>query len=264
MQIALGTVDRAIDVLLHLHEAGEPRGVTAIARALGAPKSNVHRIVGTLARRGLLERDSGGRYRPGVRLLALGLGVLEREPVVALARPVLEEEARVLGETVFLTAPRAGRMVVLDKAEGSGFLRAAPRIGDEIPLHATAVGRLALAFAPERVALPEGPLAGFTLRTPQGGAALEAAVALARQRGWDENHGEWVAGLSVVAVPVRVRGRLLAALAVAAPTERMRSLAGLPARRLRAAAARVEARAVGGPDTPDAPWGPAPPPEVRT
>jgi len=65
---------------------------------------------------------------------------------------------------------------------------------------------------------------------------------------------------------VRVRGRLLAALAVAAPTERMRSLQGLPARRLLAAAARVEARAAGGPEASTAPGEPGASrlPEVAT
>ena len=52
-----------------------------------------------------------------------------------------ELEAQRLGETVFLTAARAGAVVVLDKAEGTGFLRAAPRIGSTVPLHATAVGK---------------------------------------------------------------------------------------------------------------------------
>lgn len=254
-QGVLGSVDRAVDVLLHLHGAGEPRGASEVARALGAPKSTVHRLLATLAGRGLLERDDAGRYRPGFRLLALGLGVLEREPVVALARPVLEEEAAALGETVFLTAPRAGRVVVLDKAEGTGFLRAAPRIGDEIPLHATAVGRLALAFAPDRVALPPGPLEAFTDHTPVDRAVLGAAVERARLRGHDENHGEWIAGLSVLAAPILAGGRLRAALAVAAPTARLRALGGAAvAARLVAAAGRVAERAGAGP-VPSAPAG---------
>ena len=47
------TVEKAIDVLFHLHEAGVPLGVTAIGRALGSPKSSVHRLLRSLGRRGL-------------------------------------------------------------------------------------------------------------------------------------------------------------------------------------------------------------------
>ncbi len=58
---SLATVERAVDVLFHLHGESEPVGVTAIGRALGLPKSNVHRLLASLARRGLVERDERGR-----------------------------------------------------------------------------------------------------------------------------------------------------------------------------------------------------------
>jgi IclR family acetate operon transcriptional repressor len=240
------SLDKAIDLLFHLHAAGEPQGVTAVSRALGTPKSSAHRLLATLARRGLLERDGSARYRPGVGLVALGLGVLEREPVVAAARPELESAAAELGETVFLTAARGGAPVVLDLAEGTGFLRAAPRRGDRVPVHATAVGRLFLALAPDAVALEAEPFTAFTPATPRTRAALAERVARARERGWDENRGEWIAGLWVVAAPVWAHGRLVAALATAAPEGRLEAPGGeRVAGRLLAAARRTAERLEG-------------------
>ena len=125
--------------------------MTAIGRALGLPKSSAHRLLAALGRRGLVESDERGRYRPGIGLVALGLGALESEPIVVAARPVLEDAAQALGETFFLVAARAGRLVVLDKAEGTGFLRAAPRVGSSVPVHATAVGKLFLAFGGDAI-----------------------------------------------------------------------------------------------------------------
>jgi DNA-binding IclR family transcriptional regulator len=236
------SVDKAIDLLFHLHEGPGSQGVTELGRALGVPKSSAHRLLATLARRGLVERESSGRYRPGAGLIALGLGALDRDPIVALARPELEAEAATLGETVFLTAARAGQVVVLEKAEGTGFLRAAPRVGQVVPIHATAAGRLYLAFAPEAVRL-EPDLPAFTARTPRSPEALAAAVARARERGYDENRGEWIAGLAVLAAPVLASGRMVAALAVAAPESRLPAHASeAVARRLVAAARRVGAR----------------------
>jgi DNA-binding IclR family transcriptional regulator len=239
---AAGTVEKAIDVLFHLHAEAAPCGVTEIGRALGMPKSSTHRLLAALGRRGLVERDERGRYRPGIGLVALGLGALEREPVVVAARPVLEAEAEALGETVFLVAARAGRLVVLDKAEGTGFLRAAPRVGSSVPPHATAVGKLFLAFAPELVAVPERPLERFTERTAVDPTALEREVALARERGFAENREEWISGLAVVAAPVSSGGRMVGAIAVAAPAPRFEALV---ARRTCEAAARVAARLEG-------------------
>ena len=136
------TVEKAIDVLFHLHGAESALGLGEIARALGLAKSSCHRLLASLAVRELVEQDESGRYRPGLALLTLGLGVQRREPVVALARDCLEAEAAELGETVFLVAERQGTLRVLDKCEGSGFLRAAPGVGDVIPADVTAAGKL--------------------------------------------------------------------------------------------------------------------------
>ena len=231
-------IEKALEVLFHLHAEGTPRGVTEVGRALRLPKSSAHRLLAALARRGLVEQDESGRYRPGTALVALGLGVLEREPVVAVARPVLEREAEALGETLFLAAARAGRIVVLDKVEGTGFLRAAPPVGAVVPVHATAMGKLYLAFAPEAVSPPVPPLPRFTPSTRVQAEALAREVARARTLGWAENRGEWLDGLAVVAAPVRLGARLVAVLALAAPASRLRP----------AAARRVAARVVAAAD----------------
>jgi DNA-binding IclR family transcriptional regulator len=227
-------IEKAVDVLFHLHGESAPQGVTAVGRALGMPKSSAHRLLASLQRRGLVERDERGRYRPGMGLVALGLGALEREPVVGAAHPVIEAEARALGETVFLVGARAGSLVVLDKAEGTGFLRAAPRVGSSVPVACTAVGKLFLAFAP--AALP-------ALDVP---AALSRAVSRARTRGYAENRDEWIPGVSVVAAPILSRGWMHGALAVALPSARMRELdASALALRMCAASAQITARMEG-------------------
>ena len=241
----LATVDKALHVLFHLHEARSPCGVSDLGRALELPKSSVHRLLSALVTRDLVERDERGRYRPGMGLVALGLRVLGGDPVIAAARPVLEREAEDGAETLFLASARAGRIRVIDKAEGPGFLRAAPEIGSLVPVHATAVGKLYLAFGPELVTHPEGPLERFTRRTRRG-RELDRDVETVRRRGWAENREEWTPGLAAVAAPIRIGGRLLGALAVAAPAARLRA-SDVPkwVRRIVHAAGRVEARLQG-------------------
>jgi DNA-binding IclR family transcriptional regulator len=239
-------VEKAIDILFHLHRCADARGVSEIARDLGVPKSSAHRLLMTLTRRGLLEQDARGRYRPGIGLLALGLGALEREPVVAAARTVLEEEAEALGETFFLVGQRAHEIVVLDKVEGTGFLRAAPRVGSTVPVHATAVGKLFLAFAPGEVAFPAGTLEAFTANTAVDPGALRAAVAETKLRRWASNRDEWIPGLSVLAAPVLSSERVVAAVALAMPSQRLDEFGEeLLARRVVAAGARIGARLEG-------------------
>lgn len=216
------TVEKALDVLFHLHDAPGAQGVSEIARALGLAKSSCHRLLAALVEREVVEQDEAGRYRPGLALLALGLGAQRREPVALLARPQLEAEAAALGETVFLVAERGGRLRVLDKCEGTGFLRAAPGVGDVIPDDVTAAGKL---YRAER----EDPEA-------------------ARRMGYALNRDAWIEGLSVLAVPIwqpGLDGRavLAAVLALAAASPRFEALGeDRVAARLQAAAEQVSAR----------------------
>jgi DNA-binding IclR family transcriptional regulator len=248
---ALTSLDKAIDVLEHLSDAGSARGITEIARALRVPKSSAHRLLKTLVRRGFAEQDGSGRYRVGPALIALGLAARDRDPVVVLARPVLESEAEALGETVFLAAPRGRQIVVLDKADGRGFLRAAPTVGQRVPVAATAVGRLAMAFDPDRFPCAEHPTTAFTPATRTDPEAIAAEIARARRDGFAMNRGEWIDGLSVVAAPIfgAAEPPLFAgAIAVAAPTPRLDALGPLAIAQRAVAAARVISQRLAGRD----------------
>jgi DNA-binding IclR family transcriptional regulator len=229
-----GTVEKALDLLLFLHASGRAQGVSEVGRALGVPKSSAHRLLASLATRGLVEQDEHGRYRPGV---ALGLGVLEREPLAVAAHAVLERESEATGETAFLTVARRGRLVVLDKSEGRAVLRVAPTVGSEVPVHASAVGKLHLAFAPSSVVLPPEPWPTFTGQTTSAKAELEREVSRARKRGWAANRDEWIPGMTVVAAPVLLHGQMLGCMVIAAPSSRV------DGRRLDELAARVIAAA---------------------
>ena len=242
-----GTIDKALEVLFHLHEQPASRGVSELGRALSLPKSTAHRLLASLSRRGLVERDALGRYRPGIALVALGLGVLEREPLVEAARPVLERCAETLGETIFLSGARAGRLYVLDKQEGSGFLRAAPRVGSEIPAHATAIGKVFLAFAPDDVRRSDSALERYTPATLVEPAALASELERVRASGLAEMHDEWIPGLSGVAAPIRLGARLLGAIAVAAPSSHWSEERAPEFRAgVRDAAREIETRVAGG------------------
>jgi hypothetical protein len=52
------TVEKAIDVLFHLHGAESALGLGEIARALGLAKSSCHRLLASLAIRDLVEQES--------------------------------------------------------------------------------------------------------------------------------------------------------------------------------------------------------------
>lgn len=234
------TVDKALDVLFHLHASPKALGLSEIGRALALPKSSCHRLLSTLVEREVVERDAAGHYRPGLALLALGLGAQDGEPVVAAARPILETEVRALGETVFLVGLRRGRLRVLEKVEGPGFLRAAPDLGDLIPGDVTAAGRIHRVYGDAAEVAELESVLGGPLAPEERDAILRAGHAT--------NRDGWIDGLSVVAVPIWQPEagdgrRLVAALALAAASPRFDTLGEEAiARRLLAAAETIGGR----------------------
>jgi IclR family KDG regulon transcriptional repressor len=231
------TVEKALDVLFHLHDAQTALGLSEIGRALDLPKSSCHRLLSSLVNREMVERDDAGHYRPGLALLSLGIGAQGREPVVAAARPILEAEVRALGETVFVVGMRRGQLRVLDKLEGTGFLRAAPDIGDVIPNDVTAVGKLYRVF---------GDRDGFEPETEVASDSVGEDEML--RSGYATNRDAWIEGLSVLAVPIwQHEGgstrSLVAMLALAAASARFDALGEeAVARRLLAAADEIAGR----------------------
>ena len=211
MNSTTGTVDKALDLLFALHTQGQPLGVSALGRALDMPKSSVHRLLAALDRKGMVERDGRGRYQPGSALVALGLGVLDRDPVVNAARTVLPAYAERTGETVFLVGARASQLVVVHKHEGNGWLRASPELGAVIPVAPTAVGALYMAHEPERFA----PSRVAQLADVDA-LSLQERAQTACAQGWSSNLERWQPGLCVVAAPVLVRGVIRGAVALAA------------------------------------------------
>lgn len=220
----LSSIQKATQLLFFLNSQTGACGVSQIAAALQLPKTSTHRLLQALRFRSLVKQDERGRYELGAGLLALGLGAGRSDPLVRVARATLRDAAAAVGETFFLVTERAGELVVLDKIEGSGFLRISPQVGARVPVHATAVGKLYLAHAPERVHFNEADLVAFTQRTPATPAKLRKSVALVRERGVSYSDEEWIPGLSAVAAPIWLANSLLGAVVAACVAPRLREL----------------------------------------
>ncbi len=97
------------------------------------------------------------------------------------------------------------------------------RTGLALPLHATAVGKCLLAFAPTATPrLGELELAHWTGSTCTKVAALDEHLAVARQRGWTTSVGEYESGEGGAAAPVRSGGGLVVgAIGILGPAEEL-------------------------------------------
>ena len=218
----VAAVERALLVLEILADAPEPLGVNDIARRLDVSPSSASRLLGTLAGHGLVEKvEATGRYRLGVRLLQLGTHVLQRLDVRTVARPILDQIEAATGETATLSLPAAGEGVTVDHVPSRRSVRSAALVGRPSVAHATAVGKVVLAFGRGSETELPTDLAAFTSRTITDPAILTTAVAEVRERGWGEADEEREEDLAAIAVPVFDHtGGLVAILGVQGPSDR--------------------------------------------
>jgi DNA-binding IclR family transcriptional regulator len=215
----VAAVERALAVLDALAEGGE-LGTNELARRTGLNASTTSRLLATLAGGGLVEHvPASGRYRLGLRFIRLGNAVLARLDLREVARPHLAALVAKTGETATLSAPGDPDAVTVDFVQGSSSVVSVARLGRPSVAHATATGKVGLAFGPG--GLPPGPLRAFTAHTVTNRRELEAEIGRVRAQGFAEAAGEREEDLNAVAAPVfGSRGELEAIVGVQGPASR--------------------------------------------
>src|SRR4030042_5640527 len=128
----------------------EERSVMEISRNLSMLPSKVSRMLGTIEKEGYLEKNPGTKkYRLGIRFFELGVVYAFHLPLRRIIRPHIEKMAKELNLTVGWAILRNNRVIVVDRIQNMNIDMLAQRIGLNLPIHTTAIGKLLLAYLPE-------------------------------------------------------------------------------------------------------------------
>src|SRR5215203_6037433 len=184
----VGVLDKAVGMLRALERSG-PSGLADLQGATGLPRATAHRLARALEQHGLVRRDADGRFCLGLALVGMGHAAAAGFPLADLARPVLVRLRDRVGESVQLFVVEGeGRRCVVSLQSAHGLRWIVPE-GALVPLHVGSAGRV---------------LSG------QLGS-----------EGWVDSVEEREAGVVSVSAPVSDAGRLLAAVSVSGPVERL-------------------------------------------
>lgn len=238
---------KALSVLQTFDSRRPELTLSDISRRAGLPLSTTHRLVHELTSWGALERNENGGYHIGLRLWEVASLAPRSVALREVAMPFLEDLYEVSLENVQLAVMDGGEVVFVERISGQSAVHVASRMGGRLPLHATGVGLVLLAHAPDDVQanILASDLTVFTANTITSPDLLRRTLAEVRRTGVAVCDGHIRLHTVSIAVPVRDSGdRVVAALSVVVPSAPGVIPALLP---IVASAGRGISRALGAP-----------------
>ncbi len=245
------SLNKAIDILVHLGQVPEGMSLPDISLMVGQPKSTMHRLLTALEGRRFVRYEPDTRlWKIGVEAFVVGSAFLRNRDITGFARPVMQALVNDSGETASLYIEDDGEIVCLAQVECRQTMRVIARPGGRAKMHMSGSGKAILAFFPEqrieqvveRHGLPAAT--EKTINTPHG---LRLNLDLVRQQGFAIDDEENSLGIRCVAAPVFDHtGEAIAAVSISGPSSRIvdSRMAAL-GERVRAAA-RALTKSIGG------------------
>jgi len=236
------SVEKAMRIIEALTVEDGPHRLMDVAERAGVPRSTAYRVLAILAAAGFAENCGDGRYGIGGRLNGLGAKIVSVSAGVGPALRELQQGAG--GNTVHLAVRVGDHAVYLHKVDSDKPYEMRSRVGNQLRLHCTAIGKAILAHLPEEEVEAVASSAGMSARTPAtitDLSALHAELATVRERGYAIDDEENEATVRCLGAAVLDRtGRARGGVSISTVTfavERAQLLGYAPL--LQAAASRV-------------------------
>jgi DNA-binding IclR family transcriptional regulator len=215
----VSVASRVLDLLGAYDDEHRILSLTGLARRAGLPLATAHRLVGELVAWGALVRQESGEYVIGRRMWDLGLLAPVETGLRHAASPFLHDLYGATLATVHLAVRDGTSVLYVERIAGHASVPIVSQVGSRLPMHATGVGKVLLAYAPEDVRA--AVLANLTRVTPytvtQPGR-LRDQLRRVHLDGYATTSEEMSLGACSVAVPVRDgSGKVVAALGFVVP-----------------------------------------------
>jgi IclR family KDG regulon transcriptional repressor len=225
------SVHKTFSILEYFTEQKPDWGVTEHANEIGSNKSTVYRFLSDMHQMGILHKHPDTeKYSLGLKLFELGSRVKLKSALVDKTHPVLESVANSIKETVHISVLKNNQVFYIDKVESPQGLKISSHIGSFNPVHATALGKVLLAFLPydiQQLKLEEifedNELIAFTQNTITDKITFEKQLEQIRKRGFALDKQEFEIGLICVAIPIfNQNNEVVASLSASGPANRFK------------------------------------------
>lgn len=219
--------EKLLNVLEFIILKGEPQRLQDVAGELGMNKSTALRFLKTLVNAGYIDQDpETSKYAATYKICALANKVDLYTELRKIARPYLEQLAKIFGESVNMAVEDKMTSVYVDVIRGSSqSLVTVQKIGNAAPMHCTGNGKvLLLNYSDqdlERLIRVKG-LTKYTEYTLTTKEALKEELTKIRERGYAYDEQERELGARCLAFPIYGdKGKVIAGMSVTGPQNRM-------------------------------------------
>lgn len=206
--------------LLGAFDAAHRRlSLTDMARRADLPVPTAYRLVNELQRWGALTRTSSGDYVIGRRLWDVGLLAPMQTGLREVASPFLHDLYGATLATVHLAVREGTNALYIERLSGHASVPVVSKIGTRLPMHATGVGKVLLAHAPEAIRTDVlAHLTRLTAHTVIHSGVLRNQLSRVHRDGYATTVEEMTLGACSVAIPVYRGDDVVAALGVVVPS----------------------------------------------
>lgn len=197
-----------------------------ISRKVGLPKTTTHRMLTSLNKVGILNRNVvTGKYTIGPELYIIGSLYLSATDIIKAAEPVIKTVNDLTSETVNMGIFDKGNVTVVMKEESKYAFKFSLHVGSVLPAYASAMGKAFLSELPEEEIneiYPEEQLRQLTKKTITTRTALKEELQQVKRKGVSFNREGAHVGVEGIGSVIRdASGRVVAAMSLSVPVFRI-------------------------------------------
>ncbi len=220
----LSTLERGLAVLRAFDQSRPEMQLSEVAAVTGLSPAVARRCLNTLVELGYVGRH-GRRFLLRPEVLVFGSAYLSSMNVELVVLPPLQALRDQTGDSASMAVRSGSDILYVAHVSTTRAIRVSANVGTRFPAHATAMGKVLMAFQPDaEIAdwLRGAPFPRLTDRTPTEAATLRDRLKAVRTQGYDSALDELDYGIVSVAVPVFDGSRrILAAINCSTSTTRI-------------------------------------------
>ncbi len=196
---------RILEIIEAICENPESATASGLSKALNIPAPTIYRWLDALCEERFIAAHASGHYIPGERFRNLTLNSLRYEPSVTVRRSILRDLSEKLKETVSLAIPQGTKLIYFDRLESHWPFQVNLRVGDALPLHCCASGKLYLSTMDTEAALGVFDRIAHKVsarNTIVEATRFEAELYDIRSAGYSLDNEEWFDDMVGASVPI--------------------------------------------------------------